>query len=295
MLFTSCQSEKNNEKEVFCSFTDSVGNQVKLAEKPEKTAVLFSSFADIWVTAGGSVDITVGESVERGFADDTAILVDGSAGKSIDLEKLIDSEPDLVICSADIEAQAQSAQMLKDAGIPCAQFRVESFDDYLKMLKICTDITGDTDAYKTYGTDVQVRINEALENMPKETEQKKILFIRSGSGESSAKAKTYKDHFAAAMLKEMGTYNIAENAPVLLDGLSIEEIMTEDPDVIFIATMGKEEAAKEYMDSVIASTPWQSLTAVKEGRCYYLPKDLFQFKPNSKWDKAYQHLSELLR
>ncbi|MBO5273008.1 MAG: hypothetical protein J6I45_00160 [Clostridia bacterium] len=34
---------------------------------PEKTAVLFSSLAEIWLEAGGSVDITVGESIERGF------------------------------------------------------------------------------------------------------------------------------------------------------------------------------------------------------------------------------------
>ena len=45
-------------------------------------------------------------------------------------------------------------------------------------------------------------------------------------------------------VKELGTYNIAENAPVLLDGLSQEEILMENPDYIFISTMGKEEAAR---------------------------------------------------
>lgn len=96
------------------------------------------------------------------------------------------------------------------------------------------------------------------------------------------------------MLKEIGTRNIAENAPVLLDGLSIEEIIDADPDYIFISTMGSESAAKEYMNAVLEEPAWQSLSAVKNGDYVYLPKDLFQFKPNAKWDKAYQYLIDLV-
>ena len=44
--------------------------------------MLFSSFADVWETAGGRVDITVGESVERGFAPEDVLLVDDGAGKT---------------------------------------------------------------------------------------------------------------------------------------------------------------------------------------------------------------------
>ena len=95
-------------------------------------------------------------------------------------------------------------------------------------------------------------------------------------------------------VKELGTYNIAENAPVLLDGLSQEEILMENPDYIFISTMGKEEAARAYMDSVLQEEAWQHLDAVKEGRYAYLPKELFQFKPNKRWGEAYRYLADLL-
>ena len=95
-------------------------------------------------------------------------------------------------------------------------------------------------------------------------------------------------------LKRWVPSNIADNAPILLDGLSIEEIIDADPDYIFISTMGDEEAAKEYMDSVLAEPTWQSLTAVQTGNYSYLPKDLFQFKPNNRWDEAYAFLAGLL-
>ena len=56
------------------TFTDATGAEVNVSRKPETVAVLTSSLADLWCTAGGSVAITVGETLERGFADDTAVL-----------------------------------------------------------------------------------------------------------------------------------------------------------------------------------------------------------------------------
>ncbi len=296
LLLTACggRGQEYSGDAVYYQFTDSEGNSVALSEKPEKTAVLFSSFADIWVTAGGRVDITVGETLERGFADEGTALVDKGAGKEIDVEALLAAEPDFVICSADIKAQSDAAVLIRSAGIPCAAFRVESFDDYLDVLKICTDITENPEAYAAYGTDMEEKIDALLEKIPKTGAEGKVLFIRSGSGESSAKAKNAAQHFAAAMLKELHADNIAENVPVLLDGLSIEEILKEDPQKIFISTMGDEEAAKAYMDSVLSSEAWQQVSAVKEDACYYLPKELFQFKPNARWYEAYLYLAELL-
>lgn len=99
---------------------------------------------------------------------------------------------------------------------------MESFADYLRVLKICTDITGDAEAYETYGTAVQGRVDEVLQKAQQsgQVQPREILFIRAGSKASATKAKTAKDHFACAMLQEMGTHNIADDAPVLLDGLS---------------------------------------------------------------------------
>lgn len=138
-------------------------------------------------------------------------------------------------------------------------------------------------------------MKKVLETVESAEEQPDILFIRAGSKYSATKAKTAAENFVCAMLRELGTYNIAENAPVLLDGLSLEEILLADPDYIFISTMGDEAAARAYMDEVLAGEAWQSLTAIREGRWTYLPKELFQFKPNARWDEAYAYLAALLR
>lgn len=283
----------NNVSKEYYSFTDDLGNKISLENKPNNVAVLFSSFVDIWNIAGGKTSITVGESIERGFVNDDVILVDKGAGKTINTELLVAANPDFVICSSDIEAQVKTAKILNDANIPSACFRVEKFEDYLNMLNICTDITGNKEAYTEFGLNVKKEIDDIFENLSTPV-VKDILFIRAGSTSSSTKAKLASQHFVADMLEELGTYNIADDAKILLDGLSIEHILLADPDYIFISTMGDEEASKENIETLFASETYQALTAVREKKYVFLPKDMFQFKPNAKWAEAYRYLVDII-
>ena len=275
------------------AFTDDTGAEVAV-QKPQKVAVLLSSLADLWITAGGSVDITVGETLERGFADHSAILVDAGAGKTIDLETLIASQPDFVIYSADLSGQLECADTLRAAGIPAAGFAVETFDDYLRVLKIFTDLLETPERYEQYGTALKAEIDAMLAVAREQENQPDILFVRAGSSAKVTKAKTAENHFVCAMLKELGTFNIAEKAPILLDGLSTEEILISDPDFILFTTMGDEAAGQAYMESLLSDPVWQTLSAVKAGNVHQLPKELFQYKPNARWDEAYAYLIELL-
>ncbi|MBO5354722.1 MAG: ABC transporter substrate-binding protein [Clostridia bacterium] len=286
-LLAAC-SPKNDTPSASHTFTDSAGYTVTVS-KPQRVAVLFSSLADIWVSAGGSLAVTVGETVERGLASADTVLVDAGAGKTIDREALIAAAPDLVITSADIEAQRECAAFLRENGITVAEFRVECFADYLNVLKICTELTGRPDLYEALGTAQQTRIDALLAEKP--LSGKRILFIRAGSSARSVKAKGSTDHFAAAMLTELGAVNIADAAPLLLDGLAMEVILAENPDYIFFTAMGDEEASKAYVTQMLQNAEWQSLSAVQKAKWSYLPKNLFHYKPCGAWADAYDHLA----
>ncbi len=276
------------------SFTDDTGAVVNVPRKPQKVAVLLSSLADLWITAGGTVDITVGEAVERGFAPADASLVDEGAGKTINLEALIAAEPDFVLYASDLSGQLECADALAAAGIPAAGFAVETFTDYLELLEICTQILDTPEHYQTYGIAVQQEVEALLIAAQAQENQPDILFVRAGSSAKYTKAKTAENHFVCGMLKELGTFNIGEKAPVLLDGLSTEEILLSDPDFILFTTMGDEEAGAAYMASLVEDPVWQTMTAVREGKVCQLPKELFQYKPNARWPEAYAYLIQLL-
>lgn len=292
LLLTGC-SPANRISEGY-TFTDDLGREVTAPYKPQTVAVLLSSLSDLWIIAGGEVAITVGETVERGFAPETVILVDDGAGKTVNLETLIAAQPDLVLYSADLSGQLSCGEALTAAGIPAAAFRLETFEDYLRLLKIATDILQTPENYSRYGLELQKQIREMTALARSRDDQPELLFVRAGSSAKVTKAKTAENHFVCAMLKELGTFNIAEKAPVLLDGLSTEEILLSDPDFILFTTMGDEETGTAYMESLLADPVWQSLTAVKTGQVYQLPKELFQYKPNARWVEAYAYLIELL-
>lgn len=294
LLLCGCVAQPDFSEKQY-SFTDSIGNIVSLEEPPGKVAVLFSSYAEIWNLSGGKVSVTVGESVERGFVPEGTVLVDGGAGKTIDVELLLAAQPDLVIGSADIDAQVEACRLLQQAGIPAALFRVDTFADYLSVLEICTQITGNKEAYETYGVKVRERIDKILAAaQAQEGQPKDILFIRAGSQYSATKAKRAPDNFVCIMLDELGARNVADRAEVLLDGLSLEEILLQDPDHIFLTTMGSEQAAVSYIGELFTQEGWKELTAVKAESYTFLQKDLFHFKPNARWAEAYELLAKLL-
>ncbi len=44
----------------------------------------------------------------------------------------------------------------------------------------------------------------------------------------------------------------------------------------------------------IKNPTYQKFKAIKENKIYFLPKNLFSYKPNKNWGKAYEYLANLL-
>ena len=168
---------------------------------------------------------------------------------------------------------------------------MEHFDDYLEMLKICTDITEKKEMYEKYG----LKVKDQIEGITDRVAGKKnptILLIRAFS--SGAKAKD-DENMACKILNDLGTVNIASKHRSLLEDLSIEEIIREDPDFIFVVTMGNaEEALKALKDGIEKNPVWSRLSAVKNNRYIVLPKELFHYKPNARWGESYEYMAKIL-
>ena len=98
------------------------------------------------------------------------------------------------------------------------------------------------------------------------------------------------------LLHTLGCENIADSDDSLLENLSLEHIVAEDPDYIFICQHGDDpEAIRTHMEEFIAENQaWSELTAVKEGRVYYMEKALYTLKPNDRWAEAYEKVERIL-
>ena len=277
------------------AYTDATGHESVITERPQRVAVLFSSYAEIWQLAGGTVDITVGDSVSRGFAGEDAILCGEGAGLRLDLEQLVAAEPDLVIGTADLSAQVEAVEMMREEGVNGLLLREETFDDYLGILELFCRILGNGQAYIENGTAVGGQIDTLLETVDaEEREPVTYLLIRAGSGFASTSIKTEENHVACAMLTRLGAENVATEDGIKVGELSVEALLMMNPDVIFVVPQGDEAESRAFTESLFKEDGWCELDAVKEGRIHYLPKDLYGYKPNARWAEAYRYLDALL-
>lgn len=292
VLFASCGGE-SDETEYAYSFKDDMGREVKLKTRPSRVISLSGSFAETYMLAGGKVIGTTFDAVEDLHLD----LGDGveliGTVKEPDVERITALNPDFVIMSTDIAGHRDIAGVFDTMKIPYAFFKVESFDDYLSMLKRLTDITGREDLYKINGLDVASKIEEVLKRTASDSNADiNVLFVRARSQGVAAKAS---DHMVCTMLDEFGVTNIAAKVPSLLENISMEQIIKEDPDIILVTTMGDEDKAREYLEKEWVSNPaWKDLSAVKNGKYVFLPKDLYHYKPNARWGEAYEELEKIL-
>lgn len=277
--------------------TDDLGREVTLETKPEKAAILLGSFAETWILAGGDICATVHDSWDDYDLDldETVVKNLGSHG-SVSMELLFEAKPDIIIASANTKAQVELLGTFEKAGIPILYFSVNSFEDYMRMMEICTKITGRDDLYKQNALDVKERVDAILARAAAAVEKNgapKVLFIRASA--KTVQAKGSGDTVTGFILRDLGAVNIADGSD-LTDNLSIEKIIVEDPEFIFVVLQGDDqEGAKKALEDELTGNPaWAGLTAVKEGRVYFLPKDLYHFKPNARWDESYEGVCDIL-
>ena len=274
------------------TFTDDLGRSVTVQE-PQRVAALLGSFAQIWMLAGGQVCATADDAWDDLHLDLAADTVNLGNTKSLSLELLLASQPDFILASTNTRQNMEWQQTLDATGIPVAYFDVADFGDYLRLLNICTDITGRSDLYETHGTQVEKQI-EAVLQAQEGAESPTVLCMRASA--SSISVKNSQDNVLGEMLYTLGCTNIADVNDSLLEDLSMEYILQEDPDFIFLVQRGDDtDGMRDYVARTLESDPvWSRLTAVQEGRVYFMDKNLYNLKPNHRWGEAYEKLAEIL-
>lgn len=275
--------------------TDDLQRSVAIPKGKLRAAVLLASFADCWLLAGGEVAATVHDAWEDYDLALPEGTVDLGPYNSISLELLIQSEPDFVIASANTKAHVELAEAFEQMRLPVLFFRVECFEEYLAMLSVLTGITDRADLYERNGLSLQEEI-ESVRQAAAEAVQasgpQRVLILRASTVDIHAKSS--QGSVLGAMLKDLGCINVADGS-ALADSLSLERIIVEDPDRIFVVFQGDAAEAQRRLEAeFVSNSAWAGLSAVKNGRVHIMDKRLYHMKPNVRWGEAYQNLEALL-
>jgi len=279
------------------TFTDDLGREVTVTS-PQRVAALLGSFADIWYLAGGTICAAPDDAWEDFSLPLPENAVNLGMTKRLSLESLFAAEPDFILASANTQLNLDWMDTLEATGIPTAYFDVADFEDYLRVLDICTKITGRPELYQKNGEAIRQQIDNVIATAKTRVQAAGntpvVLSLRASS--TYIRAKNSTGNVLGEMLAALGCINIADHDDSLLETLSMEHILLQDPDFIFFVQQGDDpEAIRKNIDAFFAEqTALAQLTAVKEGRVYIMEKALYSLKPNARWGEAYEQLEVIL-
>lgn len=280
------------------TFTDDAGNEVTV-DNPQRVVACMGSFANAWELAGGTlVGVSDDALTAAGWTIESPDVATVGDFTAVNLEAIMALNPDFVIMTSGTGGRgADSSQVdLRDAlvgaGIPVAYFEVTTFDDYERLMRTFTDITGRADLYEQNVAKVAEAIDGIVGTVPAENPPTALLLTTFSGGTRVQSSGTQ----TGAMLADLGVNNLADENKSLLKDFSLEAVIEMDPDFIFVIPMGNDiEAAMRNLEEATAANPaWGSLSAVQNGRYITLDPTLYLAKPNAQWDAAYQGLFDNL-
>ena len=276
-------------------FTDCNGRTIEI-DNPQRVVSLYNSYGDAWMLAGGKLVGTIADTFEDADAETMADVQNLGNHMSPNMELLFSLNPDFVILAGNVATHAEIGATLEQAGIPHAYFFTPDWRGYMETFRIFTQITGREDLYLNQLETVQKPI-EALIAEAESSEhfgQTTALLLRANS--TNVKARNSERSVAGSVLNDMGFVNLADSESPLSESLSLESILIEDPDFIFVITAGSDtEAAMSSLRTALTDNPaWNTLTAVRDGRFFILDRELFHYHPNDRWAESYAFIAGLL-
>lgn len=276
------------------SFIDGRGQEVTIDKNPQRVVVLYNSFLQVWMASGGNVvgklETSVGQEEIPGVED---VEIIGKLG-AISVEKVLSVEPDLIIVNSTQNSQMELVPGFEENNIPVIAIDYVGFEDYLKLTRIFTALNERDDLFKINALDIAEKIDVLLTRIPKEKEHKVLLIMASAKSVTARDSSTY----VGMMLEDLNTKNIADSSGGALSSksFSMEKILEEDPDFIFVQTTGSDMDAtlERLKEDTEANPAWASLSAVKNDRYIILPKDMYHLKANLRYAEAYENLATIL-
>ncbi len=294
-IMTGCGNDnaikEDSNSQNFYVVTDDAGRTVEFTKKPERVVSVSASFLEPWGAVGGEV---VGRPSSKKpipeFAKDAAEI---GAVYQIDTEKLLACKPDLVIVNKGMNEKLST--ILEENKIPCIVVDMKTYDNAKKNIEIFSQLTGQPEKGKQIVEEMDAKIKNILDKLPEE--KKRVAILHSTAQGLSVQLD---NSIAGNVLKILGWENVASGMTAADDKTdtapySLETLIEQNPEIIFITSMGDIDEIKAAMDKRLAENPaWQTIPAVKNNQFYYLPQDLFLLSPGIHYPEAVEYVAKLI-
>jgi iron complex transport system substrate-binding protein len=293
-VLAGCGARKQAEApagDFFAEITDVNGRTVKLKKKPERIIVTSSSFLEPLHEVGG--DVVARPDSKTNMPDYAKDKPSIGRTYNVDMEKLMSYTPDLVIINK--ATNEKLIQPLEAAGIPVIVAKLKSYEDVKNGLRQFAVITGHPEKAEAFIADMDKRIEEIKNRLPQK--ELRVLILHSTSQGVSVQLDS---SIAGSVANLLGFKNVASGMKAMEDKpdaapYSIETAVEQNPDVIFVTSMGKVDEIKASMEKTMETNPaWQSIPAVRDKKVYYLSQEHFLLSPCIHYPEAVEEMARLI-
>ena len=297
LLLSGCGAEKISEpaevsqEKIFATIDDDLGRKIILNSKPERIVVTSAGFLEPLHAVGAEI---VGRPDSKNKMPDWAKdLASVGAVYQIDVERLLSCAPDLVIINKGMNEKL--LPVLEENKIPAIVVELKTYDDVKRGLKIFSTISGDVDAGEKIIREMDAEIKSVLDKMPKE--KLRVAILHSTAQGLSVQLD---GSIAGSIVKMFGWENVAAGMTPLEKNpdaapYSMETLAEQNPEIIFVTSMGDADEIKSNMlKAIAANDAWQAIGAVKNNRLYFLPQDLFLLSPGLHYPDAVRTMATLI-
>ncbi|MDR2006652.1 MAG: ABC transporter substrate-binding protein, partial [Acidaminococcales bacterium] len=210
-------------------------------------------------------------------------------------EIILSLNPDLVI-GLNMPAHLALIPMFEKTGIPMLAKNTDTYEQVLAALRFYGELAGKNETAQAKIAEIQGKYNQAIQKSSGKTPPRSLILF--GTPESMSMAT--KKSFTGDLLEKLGGGNIMDGAAGFDTSsaylsLSMEYVTKQNPEVIFLITHGSPEGLEEKFSREMSGNPvWNQLKAVKNGRLYVLPYNLFTINPGSRIGDALNILADKL-
>lgn len=264
------------------------GQTYTVPKDPQKIAVLSNSILSMLYAVDGKAISRV-STADKLPPEIEALPALGQTA-NINMEQLLGLNPDLVLGLENqhkkYEAQLQSSK------IPAVLINYDGIKDNVPLLTFLGELTNHQDKAKTVIATYENNIAKVKDSVKSQQPARVAVLRATGKGVTAETDAA----ITASMVKELGMTNVvsAHLDKTTTDKTvpySLETLAADNPDIIFVVTMGKEEEITKAMKKAMTDNPaWANLKAVQNNRVVYLPSKLFLLNPGLQTPEAMARL-----
>lgn len=202
----------------------------------------------------------------------TAFNVDAS---NINMEELIKTKPDILF----MPTGNKNISKMSDLKIPVVQVSFKNFDSMKKCVKLTGDILGEegkkrAEEYTSY-LDKKINMLTSITSKIPEEQKLKVLHL----SDFSPLKVDGKGTIIDSWIQIAGGVNVSSDVDGNTKEVSMEQILTWNPDVIIVSSTVGSADRKESINKILNDESWKKTNAVQKGRVYVNPDGAFS------WDR----------